>query len=82
MWVLGKDSISAHVWYGPRTNLQYAQEVELWSHVANLDPIQRASALILDMDSAAREVRMEAGSDQIMDLGGPVEITELLNETT
>ena len=35
--------------------------------MANLGPLDRASALILKMDPVAREVRMAVGNDQIVD---------------
>ena len=31
----------------------YEQQVELWRHVANLGPVKRASALVLQMDAVA-----------------------------
>ena len=49
--------------------INYAQQLELWRQVTNLDPVKRASALISYMDTGAREVCMAAGSDGIMDHG-------------
>ena len=54
-----------------------AQEVELWRRVANSDPAKRASALFLRVDTAAREVSMAAGGDQIADQEGVMEIAKL-----
>ena len=55
----------------------YAQEVKLWSHVANLDPGTRASTLILNMDTVARQACMPAGSDEIMDQDGAMRVADL-----
>ena len=49
-------------------------------HVTKLDPIKRASALILNMGPAPREARMALGRDQISDPDGAMEIMELLND--
>ena len=45
----------------------YAQELELCSRVANMDPV-------------AREVCVATGSDQITDPGGAMEIAQVLND--
>ena len=41
-----------------------AQEAGLQSRVANLAPVNRASALVLHMDPVAREVCVAVGSDE------------------
>ena len=43
----------------------YSQEVVLRAQTTNLEPVKRASALILNVGPVAREVRMAAGCDQI-----------------
>ena len=48
----------------------YGQEMEPCSRSANLEPLIRASALILNTGPVSREVCMSTGYDQIMDSGG------------
>ena len=55
-------------------------EVELRRQGAHLDPANRASVLILYMDSAAREVCAAAGRGVIMGREGAMKITVLLRD--
>ena len=57
-----------------------AQEVDPWSRVTHLGAVKTASTLILKTGSAARRVRMAAGSGQITDPGGAMMIMRLLND--
>ena len=63
---------------GRESSSNYAQEVGPWSREANLSAVS-ASAHILNIDPAEREVRMAARSDQIMGPGGATGIARLLH---
>ena len=55
----------------------YAQQVNLWRHVATLDQVKRASALILHMDAVASQVCVAAGGDVIIDRNGVDKISAM-----
>ena len=73
--------VSAPLFDGKRESFaNYAQRVKLWCQVTNLDPANRASALASPMGAIAREVRMAAGSDLIMNHDGVGKILVSLHE--
>ena len=55
----------------------YAPEVELWNRVTNLDPIKRASAVVLHISPVAREVCVAADNDQLLDQSGAAKILQV-----
>ena len=60
-------SVSAPFFDGKgEPSVNYAQQVELWRQAANLGPVRRDSAVILFMETAARDVCMAAGNDVIL----------------
>ena len=64
---------------GDRESFQiHEQRASLWSRVANLGPTNRASALILQMDSPARPVRVTARGDVIMEMDASENISTIL----
>ena len=58
------------------SSANYAQQVALWREVTNLGPAKRASALILHLDTVARNVCVAAESDAIMVHEGVEKIAE------
>ena len=58
----------------------YEQQGRPWRQVAKLDPSKRASALILQVGSAARQVCVSAGNDIISNNDGPNQISGISRE--
>ena len=62
------------------TLIAYEQQVYLWRHVANLGPSRRASALLLRMDTVARQVFLHAGGDTFTNGKGAGSVLGILRE--
>ena len=58
----------------------YEQQVRLWRQVANLDPSKRAAALILQVETVARQVCLAAGSDSVANNDGAEQILGILKD--
>ena len=61
-------AVPAFDWKGSNF-LHYERQVQLWSQETNLEPSKRASALVSQKESAARQVCMPAGNEIILNNG-------------
>ena len=60
--------------------LHFELQARLWRQVANLDPSERAAALILRMVAVARQVGPPAGGDFVVNDGGAERILNILKD--
>ena len=58
----------------------YSPEAEFWARVRNLDPTRRASALVLHMEPAAREVCWATGDERLLYQDGAAKLLQVLRD--